>query len=103
MEGEADSRVGSGGAVPNKPLTNQGVLQGVAFTGVQVLREKRLILLQENRKNEVKLPPPPLCAARLKHSMKKLVSAKSRGFCSNFVRKSAVFPANIKTLVETAH
>ena len=47
----------------------QAVLQGVPFTGVQVLRLKNLILLHaENRKNEVKLPPPPLCRP-LKHSM----------------------------------
>ena len=54
--------------------TNQGVLQGVAFRGEQVLREKRVISLHEkrgpeNRKNEVKLRPP-LCPP-LKHSMNK--------------------------------
>ena len=31
---------------------SQGVLQGVAFTGVQVLREKRLSLLHEERVRE---------------------------------------------------
>ena len=42
---------------------NHAVLQGVPFTGVQVLRQKRLILLHEQRaRDEVKLPPP-LCAA----------------------------------------
>ena len=32
-----------------KNLLTQGVLQGVAFTGVQFLREKRLISLHEKR------------------------------------------------------
>ena len=48
------------------------MLQGVAFRGGQVLREKRFVSLHEkkgpeNRKNEVKLRPP-LCRP-LKHSI----------------------------------
>ena len=51
------------------------MLQGVAFTGVQVLREKRLISLHEKRIRrtaKVKLRPP-LCRP-LKHSMKSAIS-----------------------------
>ena len=51
----------------------QAVLQGVSFTGMQVLRSQRLISLHEKKgpespENEVKLNPP-LCRP-LKHSMR---------------------------------
>ena len=68
------------------------VLQGVAFTGVQVSREKRLISLHEkkgpeNRENQVKLRPP-LCRL-LKHSMTKFGRPK---FVSRNSALNSVFP-----------
>ena len=42
-------RGGGGSKKTLQPVLVQGALQGVAFRGVQVLREKRLISLHEKR------------------------------------------------------
>ena len=68
----------------------QGELQGVAFAGVQVLREKRLISLHDKSdrrtiKYEVKLHPPLCCP--LRHFMMRSCRSSSVNFCVFFAGK----------------
>ena len=77
-------------------IAAQGVLQGVAFTGVlKILREKRLVSLHDNSvrgtaKNHDCAPPPPLCRP-LKHSTSSTTNTGS--VRTNFCVSGEIWPA----------